>query len=134
MANAEQKSILIIEDSTTQFLHLRLLLEEHGLQVAWAETGLKGVDMAQELQPDLIILDLRLPDIDGLQVAKQLRLKSKPAIASIPIILMTRYGDTELIQQALQIGVNEYIPKDTFADAVLVETLRRMGLITSQVQ
>ena len=132
MANAEQKSILIIEDSTTQFLHLRLLLEEHGLQVAWAETGLKGVDMAQELQPDLIILDLRLPDIDGLQVAKQLRLKSKPAIASIPIILMTRYGDTELIQQALQIGVSEYIPKDTFADAVLVETLQRMGLITSQ--
>ena len=134
MANAEQKSILIIEDSTTQFLHLRLLLEEHGLQVAWAETGLKGVDMAQELQPDLIILDLRLPDIDGLQVAKQLRLKSKPAIASIPIILMTRYDDTELIQQALQMGINEYIPKDTFADAVLVETLRRMGLITSQVQ
>ena len=134
MANAEHKSILIIEDSTTQFLHLRLLLEEHGLQVAWAETGLKGVDMAQELQPDLIILDLRLPDIDGLQVAKQLRLKSKPAIASIPIILMTRYDDTELIQQALQMGINEYIPKDTFADAVLVETLRRMGLITSQAQ
>jgi CheY-like chemotaxis protein len=134
MANADQKTILIIEDSRTQFLHLQLLLEEHGLQVAWAETGRKGVDTARELQPDLIILDLRLPDIDGLQVAEQLRLKSKPAIASIPIILMTRYGDTELIQQALQIGVNEYIPKDAFADAVLVETLRRMGLITLQAQ
>ena len=132
MANADQKTILIIEDSTTQFLHLQTLLEENGLQVAWAETGLKGVDMAQELQPDLIILDLRLPDIDGLQVAERLRLKSDPDTATIPVILMTRYGDTELIQQALQIGVNEYIPKDTFADAVLVETLRRMGFIASQ--
>jgi CheY-like chemotaxis protein len=132
MTNTDQKTILIIEDSRTQFLHLQLLLEEHGLQAVWAETGRQGVDMAQELQPDLIILDLRLPDIDGLQVAEQLRLKSKPAIASIPVILMTRYGDAELVERALRIGINEYIPKDAFADAVLVETLRRMGLITSQ--
>jgi CheY-like chemotaxis protein len=132
MANADQKTILIIEDSHTQFLHLQLLLEEHGLQVAWAETGHKGVDMARELQPDRIILDLHLPDIDGLQVAEQLRLKSKPAVVSIPIILMTCYGDTELTQQCLRMGINEYIPKDAFADAVLVETLRRMGLIASQ--
>jgi two-component system sensor histidine kinase/response regulator len=134
MTNPDQKTILIIEDSRTQFLHLQLLLEEHGLRAAWAETGLKGADMAQELRPDLIILDLRLPDIDGLQVAERLRLKSKKAVASIPIILMTRYGDADLIQQALQMGIDEYIPKDAFADAVLIETLRRMGLITSQVQ
>jgi CheY-like chemotaxis protein len=132
MTNIDQKTILIVEDSRTQFLHLQLLLEEHGLQAAWAETGRKGVDMAQELQPDLIILDLRLPDIDGLQVAEQLRLKSKRAIASIPVILMTRYGDAELVERASQMGIDEYIPKDAFADAVLIETLRRMGLITSQ--
>jgi CheY-like chemotaxis protein len=88
MTDADLKIILVVEDSTTQLLSLRLLLEEHGLQVAWADTGLKGVDMAQELQPDLIILDLRLPDINGLQVAEQL--KDSPDTASIPIILMTQ--------------------------------------------
>jgi CheY-like chemotaxis protein len=132
MTDADQKIILVVEDSTTQFLSLRLLLEENGLQVAWADTGLKGVDMAQELQPDLIILDLRLPDINGLQAAEQL--KDNPDTASIPIILMTRFGDTELIQQALQMGISEYIPKDPFADAVLIETLRRMGLIAPSAQ
>jgi CheY-like chemotaxis protein len=132
MTDADQKIILVIEDSPTQLLSLRLLLEEHGLQVAWADTGLKGVDIAQELQPDLIILDLRLPDINGLQVAEQL--KDSPDTAPIPIILMTRFGDTELMQQALQMGISEYIPKDPFADAVLVETLRRMGLIAPSAQ
>jgi twitching motility two-component system response regulator PilH len=132
MTDADQKVILVIEDSPTQLLGLRLLLEEHGLQVAWADTGLKGVDIAQELRPDLIILDLRLPDINGLQVAEQL--KDSPDTASIPIILMTRFGDTELMQQALQMGISEYIPKDPFADAVLIETLRRMGLIAPSAQ
>jgi hypothetical protein len=47
---------------------------------------------------------------------------------------MTRFGDTELMQQALHIGISEYIPKDPFADAVLVETLRRMGLIAPSAQ
>jgi CheY-like chemotaxis protein len=132
MTDADRKIILVVEDSPTQLISLRLLLEEHGLQVAWADTGLKGVDIAQELQPDLIILDLRLPDINGLQVAEQL--KDSPNTASIPIILMTRFGDTELMQQALQMGISEYIPKDPFADAVLVETLRRMGLIAPSAQ
>ena len=132
MTDADQKIILVVEDSPTQLLGLRLLLEEHGLQVAWADTGLKGVDIAQELQPNLIILDLRLPDINGLQVAE--RLKDSPDTASIPIILMTRFGDTELMQQALQMGISEYIPKDPFADAVLIETLRRMGLIAPSEQ
>jgi CheY-like chemotaxis protein len=132
MTDTDQKIILVVEDSTTQLLSLRLLLEEHGLQVAWADTGLKGVDIAQELQPDLIILDLRLPDINGLQVAEQL--KDSPDTASIPVILMTRFGDIELMQQALQMGISEYIPKDPFADAVLIETLRRMGLIAPSAQ
>jgi CheY-like chemotaxis protein len=132
MTDADRKIILVVEDSITQLKSLRLLLEDHGLQVAWADTGLKGVDVAQELQPDLIILDLRLPDINGLQVAEQL--KDSPDTASIPIILMTRFGDIELMQQALEMGISEYIPKDPFADAVLIETLRRMGLIAPSAQ
>ncbi|MGD9099469.1 MAG: response regulator [Anaerolineae bacterium] len=129
MANTDQKTILIIEDSTTQALHLQLLLEGNRLNVEWADTGLKGVEMAQQIQPDLIILDLQLPDINGVQVGQ--RLKSNPDTALIPIILMTRYDDSELVLEAMQIGIDDYIPKDAFADAVLVETLRQMGLIAS---
>ena len=132
MADADPKTILIDEDSMTQLLHLQQMLEEHGLRVVGTEMGLKGVDIAQELQPDLVILDLRLPDVDGLQVAE--RLKGNPDTAPIPIILMTQYGDTEVMEKGLQMGIHEYIPKDAFADAVLVETLRQMELITTPTE
>lgn len=125
----DQKTILIIEDSTTQALHLQMLLEGNRLNVEWADTGLKGVDMAQQLLPDLIILDLQLPDINGVQVGE--RLKNAAETSAIPIILMTRYDDSEMVLEAMEIGIDDYIPKDAFADAVLVETLRQMGLITS---
>ncbi len=125
----DQKTILIIEDSTTQALHLQMLLEGNRLNVEWADTGLKGVDMAQQLLPDLIILDLQLPDINGVQVGE--RLKNADDTSLIPIILMTRYDDSEMVLEAMEIGIDDYIPKDAFADAVLVETLRQMGLITS---
>ena len=125
----DQKTILVIEDSTTQALHLRMLLEGNRLNVEWADTGLKGVDMAQQLLPDLIILDLQLPDINGVQVGE--RLKNDDDTSSIPIILMTRYDDSEMVLEAMEIGIDDYIPKDAFADAVLLETLRQMGLLAS---
>ncbi len=127
MTNGDQKTILIVEDSTTQALHLQLLLEGNRLNVEWADTGLKGVEMAQQVGPDLIILDLQLPDINGVEVGK--RLKADSNTNAIPIILMTRYDDTDLILAGMEIGIDDYIPKDAFADAVLVETLRQMGLI-----
>jgi len=127
MTNGDQKTILIVEDSTTQALHLQLLLEGNRLNVEWADTGLKGVEMAQQVGPDLIILDLQLPDINGVEVGK--RLKADSNTNAIPIILMTRYDDTDLILAGMEIGIDDYIPKDAFADAVLVETLRQMGLM-----
>ena len=123
------KTILVVEDSTTQALHLRLLLERNGLQVAWAETGRKGVQMARQLHPDLIILDLQMPDINGFQVCQQL--KEAQDTAAIPIIMLTRHDDTETVVLGIQIGITDYIPKDAFADAVLLETLRQMGLLAS---
>jgi CheY-like chemotaxis protein len=55
---------------------------------------------------------------------------STTTTSAIPIILMTRYDDSELALEAMEIGMDDYIPKDAFADAVLVEKLRQMGLIT----
>ena len=71
--NGENKVILLVEDSVTQALHLQLLLEKKGLQVAWASTGWAGIEMAQQLHPDLIVLDLQMPDINGFQVCEQLK-------------------------------------------------------------
>ncbi|MBS1245385.1 MAG: response regulator receiver protein [Chloroflexi bacterium] len=125
--NKTGKTILIVEDSTTQALHLQALLEEAGLQVIWAPDGQAGVKMAHQALPDLVVLDVQLPDMNGFQVCQDL--KSQNDTRHIPIIMFTRHDDPEAVVLGLQTGVVDYIPKDAFADAVLIETLRQMGLV-----
>jgi DNA-binding response OmpR family regulator len=126
-SNASGKTILLIEDSATQALHLKLLLEQEGLKVAWASAGQMGLKMARQLHPDLILLDVQMPDMNGFQVCQQL--KGAKDTASIPVIMLTRFDDPETVKLGMQLGVTDYIPKDAFADAVLLETLRQMGVI-----
>jgi DNA-binding response OmpR family regulator len=123
-------SALVIEDSPTQALHLQALLEQQGMQVFVANDGSTGLDLAQESQPDIVILDLQMPGMNGFQVCEQL--KENQLTADIPVILLTRHDDQQAVVTGLQLGAVDYIPKDAFADAVLLETLRQMGLIEQQ--
>jgi DNA-binding response OmpR family regulator len=66
-------------------------------------------------------------DMNGFQVCREL--KNVPGTSGIPIIMLTRHDETESVVLGMEMGVTDYIPKDAFADAVLVETLRQMGLI-----
>lgn len=121
------KNILIVEDSPTQAMHLKTLLLDEGLVVFIAINGQKALEMAQDLKPDLILLDVQLPDINGFQVCQ--KLKANRETSKIPVIILTRHDDKEAMVLGKQIGVVEYIPKDAFADAVLLETLRQMNFI-----
>jgi DNA-binding response OmpR family regulator len=87
------------------------------------------LDLATQVHPDLIILDIQLPGIDGFQVCQCL--KELPGVADIPVIMFTRHDTPEAIMLGLGTGAIDYIPKDVFAHAVLLETLRQMGLISS---
>jgi DNA-binding response OmpR family regulator len=124
---ASTKIVLLVEDNRTQALHLQTLLEQEGLKVAWASDGREGIRMAQQLLPDLIVLDVQMPEMNGFQVCQQL--KYTRDTASIPVIMFTRHDDPEAVVLGLETGAVDYIPKDAFADAVLLETLRQMGLI-----
>lgn len=129
-SSGQSKTILIVEDSTTQALHLQALLEQEGLEVELAYDGRAGLQMAQQLQPDLIVLDVQMPEMNGFQVCQQL--KEAHDTADIPVIMFTRYDEHEAVMLGLQTGVIDYIPKDAFADAVLLETLRQMGFIAER--
>lgn len=74
-----------------------------------------------------MLLDVQLPDMNGFQVCH--KLKENREIKNIPIIILTRHDDKEAVTLGKQYGVVEYIPKDAFADAVLLETLRQMNII-----
>ncbi len=122
------KTVLVIEDSRTQALALQALLELNGLEVMLAYTGADGLNLARTLKPAAIVLDIQLPDMNGFEVCQTL--KQWPETASLPIIMLTRRDEPDAVVQGLQLGAVEYIPKDVFADSVLVGTLNQMGIIT----
>ena len=119
--------VLVIEDSHTQALHLQALLEREGLNVVLAFDGKSGLEMASQSPPAVAILDVQMPEMNGFEVCKQL--KETPDTADIPIIMLTCRDENEAVLEGLQVGAIDYIPKDAFSDAVLLETLRQMGII-----
>jgi DNA-binding response OmpR family regulator len=123
--NNRHSSILIVEDSAPQALKMKLALESNGCQVHWAETGLGGLDIAQKHHVDLVVLDIELPDISGFEVCQ--RLKANPALANIPVVMMTTRDHADDVLNGLEVGAVDYIPKDAFAEAVLLETIRQMN-------
>jgi CheY-like chemotaxis protein len=129
---AGSATILIVEDSHTQALHLQALLKQKGLEATLAFDGESGLQMARQLHPALIILDVQMPEMDGFEVCK--RLKKSTDTTATPIIMLTCHDEQEAIRSGLQAGVVDYIPKDAFADAVLIETLKQMGLIVPDAE
>ncbi|MFP4345005.1 MAG: PleD family two-component system response regulator [Anaerolineales bacterium] len=122
----ESKTVLIVEDSAVQALSLMELLRQHGMEVLWALDGRLALKMAQHYRPEYIVLDLEMPEMDGLKTCE--RLKESLATRDIPIIMLTAHTETEAVRQGLDLGAIDYIPKDAFSGNVLLETLRQLEL------
>ncbi len=101
------KAVLLVEDDLDFAENLRDIFEEHGLQVEIAGTGTAGIQAAQRYHHDLVLLDLRLPDIPGIEVMRQLK-RDDP---DIEVIVETGYGSLETAVQALEMGAFSYINK-----------------------
>ena len=127
-AASTRRTVLIVEDSRAQAMRLRGVLEAEALEVVVARTGQEGLDLAGLLRPDVIILDVGLPDINGFNVC--LMLQAQAATARIPVIMLTQLDNNLAALRGLESGAIEFIPKDDFADAVLLESLRQMGVLT----
>ena len=99
--------ILIAEDETIIRLDLRALLEKAGLDVcAEARDGEEAVELARTERPDLAIMDVRMPRLDGIEAARRI-LDERP----IPIVMLTAYGQDELVSRAIEAGVFGYLVK-----------------------
>jgi two-component system cell cycle response regulator DivK len=101
--------ILCIEDNPQNMRLVRKLLKHEGYEVLEAEDGLSGVHMAEHEKPDLILMDINLPDIDGLEATR--RIKAQADLHPIPIVALTAnamYGDEE---RCLAAGCNGYVSK-----------------------
>jgi two-component system alkaline phosphatase synthesis response regulator PhoP len=100
------KTILLVEDSQTIRFMYRGILSNYGFNVIEAENGEKGFELALERKPDLILLDLILPDIHGLDVLKKIR--SYEMTKNIPVLVITNLKEIEDVQKAINLGANYY--------------------------
>jgi CheY-like chemotaxis protein len=101
--------ILLIEDNPQNRYLTTFLLEQHGYEVLHAETGPVGVELATRLLPDLILLDVQLPGMDGYAVAQAL--KSDPRLHAIPIVAVTSYALAGDREKCLAAGAEGYVEK-----------------------
>lgn len=101
--------ILVVEDSPTNRLLTRELLIAHGHEVIEAEAGMPGLAAARTERPELILLDLQLPDIDGFTVVRAIR--DDASIAAIPVLAVTAFTHDGVRQQALESGCDGFVPK-----------------------
>ena len=120
--------VLVVEDSLVQALVLQQMLEHHGLDVRHAPDGQTGLDMARHWLPDAVVLDVKMPRLDGFEVCR--RLQEDNRTSHIPIIMLTRYADHPALRQSIYLGAVEFIPKDDFANTVLLEVLRQLQVLT----
>lgn len=118
-ANVKAK-ILLIEDNPQNRYLATFLLSRHGYEIVEAESGPRGLELAAEILPDLILLDIQLPGMDGHAVARAL--KSDPALKSIPIIAVTSYAMVGDRERSVAAGAEGYIEKpinpETFVSEV----------------
>jgi len=109
--------ILYIEDNEQNFYLVNFILNAKGHDVIWAKDGKAGIETANRVRADLILLDIQLPVLDGYAVAQALR--SNPELVTTPIVALTSYAMTGDREKALQAGCSGYIEKpirpDTFA-------------------
>ena len=109
MSAGEDKTLLLVEDDRPLRERLARAMEARGFTVSIAETGLKGLEKARNERPEVIILDLMLPEMTGEKVCKAL--KEDASTAGIPIIMLTAKSQPEERIQGLELGADDYVPK-----------------------
>ncbi|MCK4339032.1 MAG: response regulator [Candidatus Cloacimonetes bacterium] len=103
------KKILVVEDNETNMYLIRFILTKNGYEVLEARSGEEGLELAIKEKPDLIIMDIQLPGIDGYEATK--RIRESEADHEVPIIALTSYAMTGDREKALKAGCNGYIEK-----------------------
>jgi two-component system alkaline phosphatase synthesis response regulator PhoP len=120
---ATSKTILVVDDEEDVLELVKYNLEKNGYRVTTASTGEEAISKARSIVPNLVLLDLMLPGIDGLEVCKQL--KSNPKTEQVPVIMLTAKGEESDVVVGLEVGADDYITKP-FSPKVLIARIRRI--------
>jgi CheY-like chemotaxis protein len=119
---AEKKKVLLVDDSNTVLLMEKMMLREGGYEVVTARNGVEAVEKARVERPDLILLDVIMPEMNGFEACR--RIRAMEATKSVPIIMVTTRSEETFVRSGYESGCNEYITKP-FSSVELLSKLRR---------
>ncbi|WP_296950051.1 diguanylate cyclase [uncultured Massilia sp.] len=128
-AELRKPAILIVDDAPDNLGTLRTILLNQGYQTFVATSGERALDLARRILPDLVLLDVVMPGIDGLETCR--RLKAHPATARIPVIFMSARGETDDIVAGFDTGAADYIPKPLRLEEVCARVRAQLRLSRS---
>ena len=126
--------ILVVDDNPNNVEILRMRLEAHGYEVVTAADGEEGLAAVRDQLPDLLLLDIMMPKLDGIEVCR--RLRADPSLPFIPIILVTAKSDPKDVVEALEAGGDEFLtkPVDHAALVARVKSMLRIKALQDTVQ
>lgn len=119
-----QKKILIVDDTKSYLWVISQALEEAGFTVVTASNGEEGLVTVEKEKPDLILLDITMPKMDGMTMAK----KIKEMSIDVPIIFLTNMGDMKDISEGSEVAVGYIVKADTSTEDVVVRVKEKLGL------
>jgi DNA-binding response OmpR family regulator len=116
-------TIVLVEDDTfLSKMYVEKLTREGGFVVKSVESGQKGLQIIQEEKPELVLLDIILPDINGVQVLKKMR--QNPEMNKIPVLMLTNLNEKEYIEEATKHGAAGYLVKAHFTPNEVIEKIK----------
>jgi DNA-binding response OmpR family regulator len=118
----KKTKILIVEDEEILLTALSEELNQEGFEVAGAKDGIEGVEKAVTEKPDLILLDLVMPRLDGIGALKQI--KDNPKSKEIPVVILTNLSDYDKVSDALSLGALDYLVKANYRLEELVNKIK----------
>ena len=120
ISDSTKKTVMVIDDSIVIRKMIEIALEEEDFNIVTAVSGKEGLELVGKEKPNLVILDMMLPDMSGIEVLKSLKTDK-----SLPVIMLSGKDSPQLIETAKEVGVNDFLPKP-FRDEELVEKVKTL--------
>lgn len=126
----ERPLILIVDDIAKNLQVLGAVLYQENYEIAMADSGAGALETLEEITPELILLDIMMPEMDGYEVCE--KIKSNPRLKDIPIIFLTAKNETENIIKGFQLGAADYVTKPFNAEELIARVRTHIDLITAK--
>ncbi len=125
------KQIMVVDDEANMLALIDIILKRRGFSVLKASHAQAALEMLTSETPDLFILDVMMPGMDGIELCRQIR--SRPDTANTPVIMLSANTDPTTIERGLNAGANEYLPKVTHHSALVAKVNDMLGIVPNEI-